>query len=358
LFVPLFDSPTPGHVRIVDFLRGFAALLVVILHFGNGGLVTIKDTVFSDLFSYGQYGVQIFFVISGFIIPYALHRSGYCYGDFLRHISRRFIRIDPPAYISVLFLFLLYYGAEFILGRPISGMEWPGTGASTVVANLTYTADYLGISWYSLVFWTLAIEFQFYVLVGFFLRPLVNGSPLRIVSILLAVLLLYYLPFYSFFKFGCFFVMGIVLFLEKEERLPRPTAFILMSVAVVACFFQRGIEETIFALFAVTCIRFFSFSTKFTDHLGRISFSLYLTHLFSGWTAEIFVRRFIFTPQGELEKLFMLLIYVSWAIVFATVYHRIVEQPFVRLSKRIKWKEKNNEIEIPEKTVVSSPILD
>ena len=335
----LRNSPH-GHVRIIDFLRGFAALLVVFLHFGNGGLVTVKDTVVSNLCSYGQYGVQVFFVISGFIIPYALYRSGYRSRDFFRHISRRFVRIDPPAYTSVLLLFALYYGAIIVLGRPISGMEWPGTEPGAILANLTYSVDYFDTSWYSLVFWTLAIEFQFYLLVGILLPSLTSGRTNACVAILLGILLMYYVPFYSFFRFGSFFVMGIALFLRREKFLGALHTNLILCAAILACFFQRGVEETGFALFAVVCIRFFSFSSRLTDHLGKISFSLYLTHLFSGWTAEIIFRKFIFIPVTQIEKLFMLLVYVLWAVVFATVYHRFVELPCVRLSKKIKWSKK------------------
>src|ERR1035441_2897196 len=45
---------------------------------------------------YGWLGVEIFFVISGFIIPYSLYKAGYRVSDFTRFLLKRIARLDPP----------------------------------------------------------------------------------------------------------------------------------------------------------------------------------------------------------------------------------------------------------------------
>jgi peptidoglycan/LPS O-acetylase OafA/YrhL len=57
-----------NHVMVIDALRGIAALMVVIVH----GSAELDKSWLTVVAGYGQYGVVIFFVISGFIIPYSL----------------------------------------------------------------------------------------------------------------------------------------------------------------------------------------------------------------------------------------------------------------------------------------------
>jgi hypothetical protein len=55
----------------------------------------------------------------------------------------------------------------------------------------------------------------------------------------------------------------------------------------------------------------------------------------------------------------MVFVYVTWAIVFATIYHKVMEQPFVTLSKKIKWKERDAVIDEKEgsETFVPEPVV-
>ena len=57
------------HLSSLVLLRGIAALVVCFCHFG-GALNHIDSVIFKIFGEYGEYGVQCFFIISGFIIPY------------------------------------------------------------------------------------------------------------------------------------------------------------------------------------------------------------------------------------------------------------------------------------------------
>ena len=83
----------------VDGLRGFAALAVVLFHL----LIAVNQTagdwiwpVFEKLFSYGHLGVDMFFVISGFVIRLSVRNAEHTLGYLFRFAVRRSIRLDPP----------------------------------------------------------------------------------------------------------------------------------------------------------------------------------------------------------------------------------------------------------------------
>ena len=104
---------------------------------------------------YGYLGIHVFFVISGFVLPYSLHTAGFQTSDFFRFLFKRVLRIDPPYLVAVLIAILL----PFWNGRGLLG--W-----STIFAHLGYLNDILNLPWASGIFWTLAIEFQFYIALG------------------------------------------------------------------------------------------------------------------------------------------------------------------------------------------------
>src|SRR5947209_2252350 len=93
-------SGAADRVEVVDGLRGLASLAVCWYHlvyanhaFAGGGLVA---AVLRDSARNAWVGVEVFFVISGFVIPLALYRSGYTPRRFGTFMLKRIIRLDPP----------------------------------------------------------------------------------------------------------------------------------------------------------------------------------------------------------------------------------------------------------------------
>src|SRR5437868_6933537 len=91
-------------VPIINTLRGCAALLVVVHHLFQPNVTTIYPTYLSEATMWWRHGVEVFFVISGFVLPYSLEKSGYVRADFFRFLLKRAVRILPVCYVS---LFLL-----------------------------------------------------------------------------------------------------------------------------------------------------------------------------------------------------------------------------------------------------------
>ena len=77
-------------IPVLESLRAFAATSVCLYHF----VCTTTDYVHNEsvlnLFSLGEYGVHLFFVISGFIIPWSMYRAGYEIKHFFTFFYRFF----------------------------------------------------------------------------------------------------------------------------------------------------------------------------------------------------------------------------------------------------------------------------
>src|SRR5947208_1572724 len=91
--------PRPGvHVPALDGVRGVAILMVLVLHFTtDGGIApTIAlDRLFCRLAMLGWMGVDLFFVLSGYLITGILYDTKGCPHFFRNFYMRRFLRIAP-----------------------------------------------------------------------------------------------------------------------------------------------------------------------------------------------------------------------------------------------------------------------
>lgn len=332
------------HFKILDLLRGIAALSVVMFHFSGSALPTIKPNSVTDFFSYGKLGVQVFFVISGFIIPYSMYASGYKISGAWNFIIKRLARIGPPSWIALIFLFVIYYGAIAMNGRPIEGMPWPGIDAKTILANLTYSYSFLNAGLYNEVYWTLEIEFQYYVIIAFLLPFIIQSSSnlIYLSGVFLALNATWFVHNNEvlFFRDNIFFLMGVLLFLYKTKHV-NGAYFLIASLAMaIVCYWQQGLENTIAALIAWFAIAYVTFQNPVTTFLGTISYSLYITHHATGISAEFILRNLTGMSPPEPLRTIMVFVYAGCAIVFAWLFYLAVEKPFIRFSQKISSKIK------------------
>src|SRR3954470_23823868 len=73
----LMNERASMRIPVLDPLRGIAALAVTWFHFTNGRPGYLPSGLLKSSGSFGWLGVEVFFVISGFVIPYALWGAGY-----------------------------------------------------------------------------------------------------------------------------------------------------------------------------------------------------------------------------------------------------------------------------------------
>lgn len=159
------SSPLTGHVAALDGVRGFAIMMVMLGHFAAGfGPGNVADALVKKLMQTGWAGVDIFFVLSGFLITGILLEAKNKPRYFRNFYSRRALRIFP-AYYAFLFIFFVaapVVGAFSETGRYAEWhrSQWWFWG---YVSNL----QILFPSWSRPAplshFWSLAVEEQFYL---------------------------------------------------------------------------------------------------------------------------------------------------------------------------------------------------
>ena len=161
-------------IPMVEYLRGLAALGVTWFHltnsYGNGWVRASG--------AYGWLGVEVFFVISGFIIPYFITRAytNYSLAQFPQFVLRRLLRLEPPYLISVVLALALWHLSSMMpgfAGTPPPHSWWQA------MAHIAYLIPFTEYQWYNPVYWTLAYEFAFYFAIGIaYPWVCVTGKPL------------------------------------------------------------------------------------------------------------------------------------------------------------------------------------
>jgi peptidoglycan/LPS O-acetylase OafA/YrhL len=145
--------PKGRRLAWLDAMRGFAALCVVFDHMGDVVLQRVHDGVYTVVDT-GQYGVFVFFLVSGYIIPASLERKGSVRGFWVSRGFRLY-----PLYILALALSILAYktGYGAIHGVQNSPKNW-AYSLPFMMSNLLNGTNVPN------VIWTLSFEMVFYLL--------------------------------------------------------------------------------------------------------------------------------------------------------------------------------------------------
>jgi peptidoglycan/LPS O-acetylase OafA/YrhL len=253
---PPVPPPTTSYprVEILDPLRGFAALAVAWFHFTQGNSVAqgwLKATG-----HYGWLGVEMFFVISGFIIPYSMHCGGYQVGrHFGRFLLKRLTRLEPPYLVSIAVVVALWY-----LSAAMPGFrgEQPNIQPTQLLLHLGYLNAFFGYPWLNPVYWTLGIELQYYLLVAVVYPMLASRRPWLHISTVLTLLgfaLLVESPVIVCHYLGLF-VLGILAF-QYHGRVIEVWTYLLGTViASGVMWLTQGPEVAIVGLVTGLAIAF------------------------------------------------------------------------------------------------------
>ena len=159
------ECPVTGHMPVLDGIRGTAILAVLLFHFiapeNRNGLT---NAIVTWMFSYGALGVDLFFVLSGFLITGILYDARTDEHYFRNFYMRRLLRIFP-LYYGV--LVIIFFGLPLIpemrateLGVLRTHQAWAWLYAVNI-----YLAIHGGwVLSYIEHFWSLAVEEQFYLI--------------------------------------------------------------------------------------------------------------------------------------------------------------------------------------------------
>jgi peptidoglycan/LPS O-acetylase OafA/YrhL len=319
----------------IDALRGAAVLCVVLYHyfFRYNELYGHKG-IDSSWIESGHFGVELFFIISGFVIYWTLDSTE----KPLDFIISRFSRLYPIYWVAVLttYVFILCFGLE--------GRE---TDLYDALLNLVMFHEYFRVPHVDGVYWSLTVELTFYFWI--FVLYLFNKSdkadlyaiPILLISITSFSGLVHYPgEIYKLFilKSIPFFTAGICFFKIKNTRENYQT-YVALILSLLATIPIYGLEYFyvfigMFLLFYLLITDFLKFlNNKYFIYLGGISYSLYLLHQNIGYI--IINEMYKYQLPGWLAISSALFATISLSIIFTYK----IERPII---KKIRFFYNNN----------------
>lgn len=317
----------------IDALRGLAALSVCLAHVTFAHEVYVSEnSMLRGLARFGPLGVQVFFVISGFVIPYSLSVAGYRLADAPRFLLRRVLRIDPPYLVAAVLAVLLGYLSSITPGYRGSpfAVDWVA-----MAMHVGYLNGLLGRPWAIPVFWTLAIEFQYYIFVSL-VFPLLAHRRRWIAWSFVMLFAAGGLVVESqdiLFHHGSLFAMGFLAwrFVARRDAIWEWVVLSICCMCLTAVSLRA--VEAFAAAMAIPAILFWRVRARPLLALGAISYSLYLTHPLVGSRIISLLDRA--GVHGALSELGVACGIVG-SLAFAWMFWRVVESPAHQFARRIR----------------------
>ena len=375
----------PGAIPELDGLRGIAILLVLLRHSAkpvfdeHGSILPWGPWDLATPLLNGWMGVDLFFVLSGFLITYHLlqHWPERVNGAFLmRYASRRVLRTFPA-----------YYAMVFVLAAGLLPFYRPEVAdlGGAVLRHLLFLQDYYG-SEFMAAFWSLGVEEKFYLLCPAVLWWVLRYPTPRQLKLLLALaalpLLLRALTLASQDLDGAgyaafFWTLRAPFHLALDGlwlgaccaivARSRPAALIdsastrsallyfgcgliLLLIGSVAWFDAGYVRSSVVVLllvavgFASIVLAVTTGTTPLSGMLGSralrffavTSYSIYLTHLAmvplaEGWLAALPLYR---DGSALVQWLLLTPLFIALSVAAGLVLHWLVEKPFLLLKER------------------------
>jgi peptidoglycan/LPS O-acetylase OafA/YrhL len=336
-FSPSDSSKPELRIEVVQSLRGIAAAGVVWFHFTNGNPHFLPAGLLKTSGTYGWVGVDVFFVISGFILPYSLFRARYLantlnYGRFL---LKRVTRLDPPYLASIVIVLVLAKLSSVLPG--FRGVT-PSFPWKPLWLHLGYLNAFYGAPWLNVVYWSLAIEFQYYLLVGL-LFPLIRSESRAIRLALLGALGVSAfavtngaLVFHYFFLF----ILGFAAFLSRTAVAQRWEALAILGIASLGAVLTVGGVSALAGIATSVVILTVEGSNWALALLGELSYSLYLVHVPVGGRVINLGERL---GGGWVSKLAWLAAATVLSLLAAYALYHFVERPCRRYAGSLRYKK-------------------
>lgn len=307
----------------LDALRGLAALVVVVFHVLQSASGGAGATV-GQLFDLGQFGVCLFFVISGYTISASLDRTSP--GVFW---WRRVLRLYPVYWLSIALIVLL---AALGIARPITAQfaAWP---VWSIATNLTMIQPLLGADHLMGVYWTLYVELWFYVLATLLvvLRVARHSAMIALCAMTVALLgdvLLTRTGIEPFVPLSFFALMfsGATLFRAEHGSVDRRGRLLVVGCCMLLLAIAPTPPPTMLARVVVLPLYLLATRLRLRSAalvwLGQISYPLYLLH-------EIVIA-VVRSGSDWLDPA----LWIAGSVLVAWLVHRTIEQPLQRLGRR------------------------
>ncbi len=330
----------------LDALRGVAALFVVFFHF------TMGREEYNSFFKLGTTGVDLFFIISGFVIFMSLQKIS----KGIDFVINRISRLYPTYWTCVFFTFIMISSFSIYTKTFIAK-----TDLITLSGNLSMFQFYFQIKDLEATYWTMIIEMIFYIsmYVLYKLDALKYITTIGIISCIVDILIIYYFHDIYYIKeiiywipllqFLPLFFAGIIFYkirINKENKFLNYGIIIFCLFCQFALFPDTGRSRRfisrpeyimMLSLYFVLFILFVNFKLSFIVNqmslfFGRISFALYLTHCH---ISLFFIIPLFYNRLGI--NFWIVLFFINLPIVtaIATVITYKIEIPYSKKMKAV-----------------------
>jgi peptidoglycan/LPS O-acetylase OafA/YrhL len=365
------------YIKSLDGIRAIAILLVIVWH--HFGSLLTEDAFngygkhISTATSWTWSGVDLFFVLSGFLIGRILIFNKGSNNFLKTFYIRRVLRIFPAFYLVVLgFVIFRYFDFS-------ENFDWLFESPHPIYSYLLYIQNWFmafdgfGNHWLS-VTWSLAVEEQFYLILPFVILfykksnipaivlggviisiifratfgPLFEGwlgsyvlLPARMDALLIGVLIAYY------------HLNGKLLLVLKDSGKTLFYFILLLFVMLMSTIMWGDSEITggtfnhtfyaifyglilIYALISENKLKERILSLKLFSFLSLISYMVYLTHkIFLGFFFQIFLQK---DPQiANLHDLTISGLAFISCIAFSTISYYLMEKPLIKIGKKFNY---------------------
>ena len=357
-----------GHVGALDGVRGIAIALVLIYHYS---LCAQRSGFEGDLLkvtNFGWCGVDLFFVLSGFLITGILYDSRNSQRYFLNFYARRALRIFPLYYLAIVSVWVLSvaWPQAKILGAHGS-LVWPTIYLTNVIVALEGAS---AVPTALLHFWSLAIEEHFYLVWPFvvtlgsrrFLMGMAGTIIVAAFSLRAALVLQGADPWAIYFltpmrmdalAVGAFCSLGIRGPLGISG-LARP-AWVIGAVCVLGILILVAITKSVYPIkpamqvigHSMLALGFGAFivvglswsplgallNIGVLRWLGLYSYGLYVWHYIINAILFDTPLKGAVRIEGAIEEVIYLLVAIALAFLMAIASYHLWEQPFLRLKR-------------------------
>ena len=355
-------------------LRGLAAVLVVVYHFSGGFLPNLELGAYSDFVPKSYLWVDLFFVLSGFIIT---HAYGDKFAERVRWETARpflFARMARiyPLHLFVLAAFALLELAKWGLeasgeaefrAEPFEHAKHPGAIATNMMmlqaAGVEDGLTWNGPAWSVGAEWFAYLLFPFLILLVFRMGWIGRVLMLAAAGVGLALISDYGRNLDVTYDYGVLrcafeFSLGVVLYLAYRSipgtaALGRDAALAAVLAAILTVMHLGYRDILLVPLFGLLIVGLAAgggmveraLSVRPLVWLGEISYSVYMSHIFvlelvdTGW--EFFLDERFAKRWGDVESLGVLLLLLGVVILLSATLYRHVELPAREALKRSRF---------------------
>lgn len=313
----------------IQALRALACFSVLVDH------TKVPSTV-----GIGQFGVFIFFMISGYVMMLSTERT-----DNSGMLAKRFLRIAPPYYVMTAAIIVINLVNQYVY----TFKEYTDISLYKIFTSVTFFAFLPnGLSTIVSVGWTVSIEMFFYLLfyiayrISFRYRGLLTIGGILLIQMVSSPLIALGIDIPYARYHMIFFAIGIAVWYLKQylkdkieaEFQSKPVQYGIIFGSIVAfiviCVFYHDNTQTMCVLSTVTLIfsLWILFLDKFKFHraviwMGDRSFAIYLTHAL---TLQFCIQLVHPLNEWNLISIAYFIVYFAFMMLVAEIYYQVIEK--------------------------------